>query len=348
MNGPPVDRDRHDPALYSYALPAERIAARPARPRDRARLLLVRRDRRDCEHRRVADLPEILDPGDLLVVNETRVVPARVVGEREETGGKVEVLLVHEAAPNRWSCLARPTRPLREGTAIAFPESGVRAIVVRRIGERVELRFEGAIAELLEAQGHVPLPPYIRRPDDAADRADYQTVFAREDGAVAAPTAGLHFTETLLDRLDRRGIALARIVLHVGPGTFRPIRAADVREHRVDPERYHVPEETTRAIAGTRAAGRRVVAVGTTTVRALEGSDPSEPAERSGWTDLTIVPGHRFRDVDALMTNFHLPGSSLLLLVSAFAGRERVLAAYREAVARGYRFYSYGDAMLIL
>ena len=194
----------------------------------------------------------------------------------------------------------------------------------------------------------MPLPPYIGRPDDRADRVDYQTIFARTEGAVAAPTAGLHFTERLLARLDRRGVALARIVLHVGPGTFRPMRVGDVREHRVDPEWYRVPEETTRAIRSTREAGGRVVAVGTTTARALEGSDPAAPADRTGWTDLTIRPGHRFREIDALMTNFHLPGSSLLLLVCTFAGRRRTLSAYEEAVALGYRFYSYGDAMLIL
>jgi S-adenosylmethionine:tRNA ribosyltransferase-isomerase len=335
----------HDPAAYDYPLPEERIAAHPARPRDSARLLVMRRDGSRIEHRGVRDLPDLLEPGDLLVVNETQVLPARLRGRHVRRDREVEILLIRETQPRHWLAWVRGARAIHPGDAIHF-DCDVAATAGPREGESIVLRFEGDLPALLAAAGHMPLPPYIRRPDEPEDRDDYQTVFARIPGAVAAPTAGLHFTPELIARLQERGVAIARVLLHVGPGTFRPIRATDLRDHRVEAESFSIADDAAEAIAATRARGRRVVAVGTTTTRCLETF--AGHGAREGWTDLTIVPPYRFRAIDALMTNFHLPRSSLLLLVSTFAGRERVLAAYAEAVREGYRFYSYGDAMLIL
>jgi len=340
-----------DPAAYDYVLPEGRIASRPVAPRDRSRLLLLRRGVAGLGHHEVRDLPGLLNPGDLLVVNETRVIPARVKARLEDSGRSIELLLLREAAPGRWLAWVRPGRSLRPGQRILFDVPNVAAQFLRRREDSAEIAFEGEVSALLASCGHVPLPPYIRRPDDSADREDYQTIFARVPGAVAAPTAGLHFTPELLDGLAARGVGLARILLHVGPGTFRPVRVSDLREHRVEEEYFEVGEETAGVLATTRRCGGRVIAVGTTSARALESwarlsSGGSVP--RQGWTDLTIVPPFEFRAVDGLMTNFHLPRSSLLILVSAFAGRETLLQAYDEAIRRGYRFYSYGDAMLIL
>lgn len=340
-----------DPAAYDYDLPPERIAERPWNPRDEARLLVLHRASSACRHARVLDLPGLLAPGDLIVVNETRVIPARVEGRWERTGRAREILLIREIAPRRWTAWVRGASRARPGDRIFFESGEASAVVVERRGEGIDLEFRGDVAELLASRGRMPLPPYIHRPADERDRLDYQTLFARIPGAVAAPTAGLHFTGRLLDRISEAGVDLARICLHVGPGTFRPIRAADLRAHAVEPEEYSVPEETAAQIRETRARGGRIVAVGTTTVRALESAaEAGEGSVQSGsaTTGLTIVPSYRFRVVDALMTNFHLPRSSLLVLVSAFVGRQPVLDAYREAVMQGYRFYSYGDAMLIL
>ncbi len=336
-----------DPAAYDYALPEDRIAAHPARPRDSARLLVLRRDDGQIDHRCVRDLPELLSPGDRIVVNETRVIPARLSGRLDRREKAIEILLIRETQPREWLAWVRGARSLRPGETIHFESPPSTARVGPREGEAVTLTFEGDMAALLAGAGHMPLPPYIHRSDGPEDREDYQTVFARVEGAVAAPTAGLHFTPELIRRLEERGIGISRVVLHVGPGTFRPIRATDLRDHRVEKERFSIEAATQHAIAETRARGGRVVAVGTTTTRCLE-TVATGDGFREGWTDLTIVPPYRFRAIDALMTNFHLPRSSLLLLVSAFAGRERVLAAYAEAVREGYRFYSYGDAMLIL
>ncbi len=342
-----------DPAAYDYALPAGRIALRPASPRDQARLLVLRRNRpgEAPEDRRVHDLPELLAPGDLLVVNETKVVPARLVGTLERREKEVELLLVREISPGRWAAWVRPAKAFRPGDRILFAGQATSARFLTRRDETAEIAFDGDAADLLAARGHVPLPPYIARPDDLSDRSDYQTVFARVPGAVAAPTAGLHFTPELLERLGARGIAIAKVLLHVGPGTFRPVRMPDIRAHHVEAEFYRISDEAARAMNEVRGAGGRIVAVGTTCVRALESwARATDPARlgHEGWTDLTIVPPFSFKAVDVLMTNFHLPRSSLLLLVSAFAGRERVLTAYDEAVRRSYRFYSYGDAMLVL
>jgi S-adenosylmethionine:tRNA ribosyltransferase-isomerase len=307
-----------------------------------------------------ASIGEHLAAGDLLVLNDTRVIPARLLS-RKVTGGLVELLLVAREAADpegrTWSCLASTSRGLRPGSRLGIAP-GFEAEFLGEAGDgrvRVRLHAEGGdVGRAIERHGTIPLPPYIRRDDgdarNAIDRERYQTVYARADGAIAAPTAGLHFTPGLLEGLRARGIAIAALTLHVGPGTFQPVRVPLVEDHRLLPEAFRLPEETAVAIAACRARGGRVVAVGTTVVRVLEerarddgGVEPGE-----GWCGTYITPGHRFRAVNALLTNFHLPRTSLLVLVSAFAGRERILAAYQEAIARDLRFYSYGDAMLIL
>jgi len=358
---PEVPSD-HEIGAYDFDLPRELVAQEPLAERDASRLLVLERASGRLEHRAFVDLPELLRPDDLLVTNRSRVFPARLLGRRQG-GGEAEILLVRRHAPDLWEAMVRPGRRLRPGAVVDIgpglrvriegPEAGApaagdhaRSSPLRRVRLLLtDLPPEAA----LERHGHVPLPPYIRRTDVPSDRDRYQTVYARERGSVAAPTAGLHFTTALLERLRERGIERAELVLHVGPGTFRPVEVLDVREHRVDPERFTIPETTAAAVDRARTEGRRVVAVGTTTTRALESAlGPGgrlHPGE--GETDLVIVPGFRFRAVDALVTNFHLPRSSLLLLVSAFGGRERVLGAYAEAVRERYRFYSYGDAMLL-
>jgi S-adenosylmethionine:tRNA ribosyltransferase-isomerase len=343
-----------DLAQFDYPLPSDRIAQEPAEPRDAARLLVLDRRCGVSRDSRLRDLGAYLRPGDCLVVNDTRVVPARLLGRIVGTERDVEVLLLH-ADGDEWAALLRPARRCPVGTMVVLADGAVRATVTVReeLGRaRLRLDGQGPVEALLEAHGLPPLPPYLHRyrKPGGEDRARYQTVYASRPGAVAAPTAGLHFTTELLTELTDRGIELHRVTLHVGPGTFRPVRAARVAEHRMEAERFEVSQATAAALTRARREGRRVVAVGTTTVRTLETVAHADDcvAPGAGWTDLTILPGYRFRAVDALLTNFHLPRSSLLLLVSAFAGRERVLEAYARAVAAGYRFYSYGDAMLIL
>lgn len=342
--------------LYDYELPEERIAQRPLPERDSSRLLVLHRASGEIEHRIFRDLPECLRAGDLLVVNETRVLAARLRGKRPG-GGKAELLLVRPQSDGRWLALVRPNARLHPGTRITIHDAEGREIdratVEEQVGDGIRaVRFEtGDASRALERAGEVPLPPYIRRPAEPEDRETYQTVFARVPGAVAAPTAGLHVTEEILTRLAERGVELARLVLHVGPGTFRPVQVSDPGQHRLDAEWCSIPADTAAAIGRARERGGRVIAVGTTTTRALEAAALAGglgPRGFTGWVDLLIYPPFPFRVVDALVTNFHLPRSSLLLLVSAFGGRERILAAYAEAVRLGYRFYSYGDAMLIV
>jgi S-adenosylmethionine:tRNA ribosyltransferase-isomerase len=343
-----------DVALFDYDLPRELIAQEPAEPRDSSRLLVLDRVSGEREDRGFGELAELLRPGDCLVANRSRVIPARLLGVAVQGGGPVELLLLRPVGSDRWEALVRPGRRCRVGARLALAGGSARAQVVGdgRAGSRV-VAFEGAwpVRELLERHGLPPLPPYIARHDapKPEDRERYQTVYARDDGSVAAPTAGLHFTPELLARLERRGVAVHYLTLHVGPGTFRPLRAERVEEHRMEGEPVEVPEATARAIALAKRDGRRVIAIGTTTTRALEWAAGDDGSVRggAGEADLFIRPGHRFRIVDALVTNFHLPRSSLLVLVSAFAGRAVVLEAYRHAVVSGYRFYSYGDAMLI-
>jgi S-adenosylmethionine:tRNA ribosyltransferase-isomerase len=339
---------------FDYVLPPDRIAQDPVEPRDAARLLVVDRCTGALRDDGVAGLGRYLRAGDCLVVNDTRVLPARLMGR---AGGRdVELLLLHAVGPaaGDWAALVRPARRCPVGTAILLGDAAARATVTAHEGlGRVRLRLEGTgpVEAFLEAHGLPPLPPYIRRyrKPGGEDWARYQTVYAASPGAVAAPTAGLHFTPALLAALAARGIELPRITLHVGPGTFRPVRAARLADHRVEAERFEIGPAAAAAVSRARRAGRRVVAVGTTTVRALESAagETGDVVAGAGWATLTIVPGYRFRAVDVLLTNFHLPRSSLLLLVAAFAGRERVLRAYAHAVAAGYRFYSYGDAMLL-
>lgn len=335
-------------ADFDFELPEERIAQRP-RPRGESRLLVLDAEQ-DARHRRIGDLPELLHPGDLLVVNDTRVIPARLFARRRDGGGRVELLLAERLDDVTWECLLRPGRRARPGTLLVLSDELEAEVVGVAEDGRRRVRFSAPVEPHLERLGHVPLPPYITRPDEAEDRERYQTVWAREPGAIAAPTAGLHFTPELLAALERRGVERAAVTLHVGLGTFKPVTAELVHEHRMDAERYEVEEAAAAAIATARGEGRRIVAVGTTVVRTLESAALAGAGTLragSGRTELFVTPGFRFGVVDALLTNFHLPRSTLLMLVSAFAGRERVLAAYREAIDAGYLFYSYGDAMLI-
>ncbi len=332
---------------FQYDLPPELIAQHPPGERSAGRLLCLGRASGAVSHRRIRDLPELLGPGDLLVFNDTRVIPARLHAPKE-TGGRAEILV--ERVLSDHACLAqlRVSKKPARGSVLTL-ENGARLRVLGRQGQFFELASEsGTLPDIMEQTGHVPLPPYIRRGDEALDRTRYQTVFARRPGAVAAPTAGLHFDAALLERIAARGVEMAHVTLHVGAGTFQPVRVENIEEHRMHAERVEVPAKVCEAVRAARQRGGRVVAVGTTAVRSLEtaaGNGQVEPF--NGDSRLFIYPGYGFRVVDALITNFHLPESTLLMLVSAFAGREAVLEAYRQAVAERYRFFSYGDAMFI-
>ncbi len=343
-----------DLALFDYDLPPALIAQAPAPARDASRLLVIDRARGALEDRVFADLPELLRPGDCVVVNNSRVIPARVLA-RDAGGRPVELLFVESEDARRWRALVRPGRRCRVGAElVAGTEPGVRLRVVgvAADGRRRVERLEGTIEDLLRAHGLTPLPPYIARFAAPApeDRERYQTVYARPPGSVAAPTAGLHFTPGVLERLRRRGVEVHELTLHVGPGTFRPITAVRIEDHALPPERVAIPASVADAVNRARFEGRRVLAVGTTTTRALESAAQPDGRVRplEGDATLYLTPGHRFRAVDALLTNFHLPRSSLLVLVAAFAGRELVSKAYAHAIRAAYRFYSYGDATLIL
>lgn len=338
---------------FDYELPRELIAQYPAERRDESRLLVLKRETGDIEHHVFRDVADYLAARDVLALNESRVFPARFLGTRRGTGGRVEMFLLRELSPFRWEVLVKPAARIRQGAVLEFGGGRMTARVVRALpaGKReVELAISGDVHRAIEDYGQVPLPPYIDREPEDLDSERYQTVYARVDGAVAAPTAGLHFTEPLLASLSSRGIAAARLVLHVGLGTFRPVATDDPNEHEMEEERYEVSPGAAGTINAARASGGRVVAVGTTSVRVLETVADADgrvhPGE--GTTRLFIRPPHEFRCVDVLLTNFHLPRSTLLMLVSAFAGREALLAAYEEAIREGYRFYSYGDAMLVL
>ncbi len=347
-------------ADFDYDLPPDLIAQAPAEPRDGSRMMVLHRAARTLEHRRFVDLPGYLHRGDLLVANDTRVIPARLFGRktRAGTGGKVEFLLLEETAPGIWEALMRSRRRPAVGEQVMLDED-LAVVTILEEGEkgRVLIRIESdrPWLEVLDRIGQTPLPPYIHRPNPsadlrAADKLRYQTIFARDPGAVAAPTAGLHFTPAVLDRLSSQGVGMATLTLHVGIGTFRPVDVEDVEDHRMDFERWRIPEEAASRIRGTRQAGGRVIAVGTTSVRTLESAAarPGGFGAGDGRTDLFIHPPYDFCMVDALITNFHLPRSTLIMMISAFAGREFVLEAYREAIRERYRFYSYGDCMLVL
>jgi S-adenosylmethionine:tRNA ribosyltransferase-isomerase len=345
-------------ADFDYLLPEELIAQHPAPDRDRSRLMVLpRAPAAPPRHEVFTALPDLLPAGALLVLNDTRVIPARLHGHKP-SGGRVELLLLHPApaaGEDAWVCLYSAAKPLKPGARVRLDrDPAAEAEVVARDEEaRLTCRFHvpGGLAAALERLGEVPLPPYIRRPagEEPGDRERYQTIYARVPGAVAAPTAGLHFTPALLERLRAAGVETAALTLHVGPGTFAPVRTDDVAGHRMHAEAFAVPPATAAAVTAAVRAGRPVVAVGTTVVRALESAAAEDGTVRpgAGATALFITPGYRFKAVQGLVTNFHLPRSTLLMLVSALCGRERLLAAYAEAVARGYHFYSFGDAMLV-
>jgi len=346
---------------FDFDLPSERIALRPARPRDAARLLVVKSD--ELTDRTIRDLPSLLAPGDVLVFNDTKVIPAALAGRRIGRGvePQIEVLLHQRLDPSRWLAFAKPGKRLRAGDRIRFG-SETRVCLLGALEAAVEAKGEGGeitlafdfsgpiLDEAIAALGDMPLPPYIagKRPSDDEDRRDYQTVYSREEGAVAAPTAGLHFTEELLSALAARGVAREFVTLHVGAGTFLPVKAEDTRDHRMHAEWGTVSAETAASLNTARDKGGRVVSVGTTSLRLLESAARSGRIEAfEGSTDIFITPGHKFRAVDLLVTNFHLPRSTLFMLVCAFAGMERMKEAYAHAIAGGYRFYSYGDASLL-
>lgn len=332
--------------LFDFELPEDRIAQRPVNPREAAKLLGVGpRGMRDGV---IGDLPDLLSPSDILVVNDTRVIPARLFGRRDAVA--VEILLHRQQTPDTWEALSRPAKRLKPGQIVEFGD-GLAAEVLGRNEGWVTLRFNRAGAALMQAVhavGHIPLPPYLGRDDDAQDRTDYQTVYAARDGAVAAPTAGLHLTPALLGALEARGVRRTAVTLHVGAGTFLPVSAEDTEHHVMHAEWGEIGESAVAAIAAARAAGGRVVAVGTTSLRLLESAAADgELKPFAGDTRLFITPGYRFKAVDLLLTNFHLPRSTLYMLVCAFAGTDHMRAAYAHAIARQYRFYSYGDACLL-
>ncbi len=341
---------------FDYDLPTGLIAQEPAEPRDSCRLLVLERTSGQTDHRTFSDLPEYLRAGDVLVVNDTRVLPARLLGLKDETGGAVEVLLLRERYENAWECLVKPGRRLRPGTHIVFADGAMTALVVEQIdeggGRLVQFRLgagERSFLDVIHRIGQLPLPPYITKP--VTDPELYQTVFAREERSAAAPTAGLHFTPELLARVEAAGARVETIELDVGIDTFRPVSEDDPERHRIHREHFRVSSRTAEVVNETRERGGRVFAVGTTSVRALESAydaSAEELVESEGATSLYILPGYRFNVVDAMVTNFHVPRSTLLMMVSAFAGRGQILSAYSLAMEERYRFLSFGDAMLIL
>lgn len=337
-------------ADFFYDLPQELIAQTPIEPRDASRLLVLHRDDGATEHRHFSDLSDYLQEGDCLVMNDSRVLPARLLGHRP-TGGAVELLLLTQREGDVWECLARPGRKLHPGAEVIFGDGALTATIVgeTETGNRLaEFHYEGIFLEQLERLGKMPLPPYIK--EELQDSERYQTVYSKVNGSAAAPTAGLHFTKELLARIEQKGIRLAYVTLHVGLGTFRPVQVDEVTDHHMHSEFCMISEETARILNETRQSGGRIVCVGTTSCRTLESlaNDDGSFEARARWTDIFIYPGYRFKAMDALITNFHLPESTLIMLVSAFAGYDPVMNAYREAVRNRYRFFSFGDAMLIV
>ena len=335
---------------YWYDLPEELIAQTPLERRDSSRLMVLDRETGDVSHRHFYDIVEYLRPGDCLVMNDSRVLPARLLGHRP-SGGAVEVLLLRDLGDNRWECLCKPGRKMQVGNEVIFGSGELTAVVreVREDGNRVvEFQYAGIFLEVLERLGKMPLPPYIK--EELADQERYQTVYSREVGSAAAPTAGLHFTKELLEKIRAMGVQTAFVTLHVGLGTFRPVKAEQITDHHMHAELCMISEETASILNRTKEAGGRIICVGTTSCRTLESlvGEDGRFAAGSKWTDIFIYPGYRFKAMDGLITNFHLPESTLVMLVSAFAGREKVLNAYAEAVRERYRFFSFGDAMCII
>lgn len=336
---------------FDYFLPEELIAQTPIEPRDHSRLLVYDRADHSVQHLHFYDLPRFLNPGDVMVVNDTRVIPARLLGEKEETHVPVEILLLKRLEKDLWEALVRPGRRLAPGTWCSFGDGLLRAEIVDRAPEGARLvrfHYQGVFEEILDRLGQMPLPPYIH--ERLQDRERYQTVYAREEGSAAAPTAGLHFTQELLEQIREKGIEIVPVLLHVGLGTFRPVKEEDVSQHQMHVEHYEVTPEAAEKINRARAEGHRCVCIGTTSVRTLETASTEDGLvhARNGDTGIFIMPGYHFKATDALVTNFHLPQSTLLMLISALMGREEALRVYRIAVEEKYRFFSFGDAMLIL
>lgn len=353
-------RDRHPCSIrreielkvndFYYDLPEELIAQHPLEKRDSSRLMVIDRLSGDISHRVFSDLPEYLSEGDVLVMNDTRVIPARLIGSKEESGGKIEFLLLKRIDRDTWEALAKPGRRAKPGARFTFGEGILTAEVVevQDDGNRiVRFEYEGIFEEILDRLGEMPLPPYIT--EKLADRERYQTVYSKEEGSSAAPTAGLHFTPELLERIREKGVETVFLTLHVGLGTFRPVKVDDIDAHVMHSEYFSISKETAERINAAKAEGRRVISVGTTSTRTLEtvADDNGYVREASGWTDIFLYPGKRFKCVDALITNFHLPESTLIMLVSALAGKEKTMEAYKTAVEMKYRFFSFGDSMFI-
>ena len=335
---------------FYYDLPEELIAQTPLAQRDSSRLLTLDRETGEIGHYHFYDILDRLNPGDCLVLNNSRVLPARLLGHRVPTMGAVEVLLLKDLGDGVWECLTKPGRKTQPGTELSFGDSALTATVVEALetgNKRIKFHYEGIFLEVLERLGKMPLPPYIK--EELQDGERYQTVYSKVNGSAAAPTAGLHFTNELLERLKEKGVKLAFVTLHVGLGTFRPVKAEEIADHHMHAEFCMISQETADLLNETKKNGGRVVCVGTTSCRTLESlaNDDGTFEEKSAWTDIFIYPGYRFKAMDALITNFHLPESTLVMLVSAFAGREHVLTAYEEAVRQRYRFFSFGDAMFI-
>ncbi|MDB2041558.1 tRNA preQ1(34) S-adenosylmethionine ribosyltransferase-isomerase QueA [Clostridium perfringens] len=335
---------------FYFELPEELIAQYPLEKRDSSRLMVLDKKTGEIEHRKFHDILEYLNEGDTLVLNNTRVLPARLIGEKEETGGKIEFLLLKRIEGDKWECLAKPGRKAKVGTVFTFGEGKLKAIV-REIGEEgnriIEFKYDGIFEQVLDELGQMPLPPYIH--EKLEDKERYQTVYSKEKGSAAAPTAGLHFTEELLKEIKDKGVNIGYLTLHVGLGTFRPVKVDDVNNHVMHSEYYHLDKENAELINKTKEAGKRVIAVGTTSSRTLEtiGDENGRVREQSGWTDIFIYPGYKFKIVDNLITNFHLPESTLIMLVSALAGQDNIMNAYNTAVKEKYRFFSFGDSMFI-
>lgn len=336
---------------FRYDLPQELIAQDPLEDRSSSRLLVLDKDTGEITHKHFYDIIDYLDEGDCLVLNETKVIPARLMGVKKDTGAVVEILLLKRKSKTVWECLVKPGKKCRVGAVIEFGEgllTGTVSDIVEEGNRIIEFEFDGIFEEILDKLGTMPLPPYITH--TLKDRNRYQTVYAKNDGSAAAPTAGLHFTKELLKDIEDKGVRLAKVTLHVGLGTFRPVKVSDVRQHHMHSEFFQVSKEAADIINSTRANGKRVICVGTTSTRTVESASDNKGylKETSGWTDIFIYPGYKFKVSDALITNFHLPESTLVMLVSALAGREKVLHAYEEAVKEKYRFFSFGDAMFIM
>lgn len=335
---------------FYYELPQELIAQEPAKERSSSRLLVVDRETGQTEHRIFKEIIEYLRPGDCLVLNDTRVIPARLLGEKEGSGGKIEFVLLKKTDNNCWEVILRPGKKAKPGARFVFGNGLLKAEILEVLEEGnrlVRFEYEGVFEEVLDKVGIIPLPPYITKKLD--DKERYQTVYSRVKGSAAAPTAGLHFTDKLLEQIKDKGISLSYVTLHVGLGTFRPVKVSDITKHKMHSEYYEINRQASDIINKTRDTGGRIIAVGTTACRVLEtaGNEEGKIAPCSGWTEIFIYPGYKFKMVDALITNFHLPGSTLIMLISAFAGRDLIMEAYRTAVKERYRFFSFGDAMLI-